>query len=202
MSVLALDPPVSRHTGVDALLATADREVLLMTSTAPAVRRVDQANLRRGVRYRVLAPDQARTATLQAPRLAALSVAGAATRTVPDVPADVVVIDRAVAILPDGVFRLPSVVTAVMGLFDRVWAAGTPLLADDLPDDGDLGPRERELLGLLCAGCTDETAAARLGVSVRTVRRMVADLMHRLGARSRFQAGVKAADRGWLSAAG
>jgi DNA-binding NarL/FixJ family response regulator len=27
---------------------------------------------------------------------------------------------------------------------------------------------------------------------------MVAQIMHRLGARSRFQAGVKAADRGWL----
>ena len=27
---------------------------------------------------------------------------------------------------------------------------------------------------------------------------MVADIMNRLGARSRFQAGVKAADRGWL----
>jgi hypothetical protein len=26
----------------------------------------------------------------------------------------------------------------------------------------------------------------------------MADLMHRLGARSRFQAGVKAAGRGWL----
>jgi hypothetical protein len=27
---------------------------------------------------------------------------------------------------------------------------------------------------------------------------MMADLMHRLGARSRFQAGAKAAGRGWL----
>jgi DNA-binding NarL/FixJ family response regulator len=27
---------------------------------------------------------------------------------------------------------------------------------------------------------------------------MVAQIMRRLGARSRFQAGVKAADRGWL----
>src|SRR5690606_39837840 len=62
----------------------------------------------------------------------------------------------------------------------------------------ELTTRERELLTLLSAGNTDESAAAQLGVSVRTVRRMVADIMDRLGARSRFQAGVKAADRGWL----
>ncbi|MGM1060521.1 S8 family serine peptidase [Saccharothrix sp. Mg75] len=39
---------------------------------------------------------------------------------------------------------------------------------------------------------------ARLGISVRTMRRVVSDLMDRLGARSRFQAGAKAADRGRL----
>nr|WP_240522031.1 helix-turn-helix transcriptional regulator [Amycolatopsis vastitatis] len=64
--------------------------------------------------------------------------------------------------------------------------------------DDRLSDRERQLLTLLTAGYTDESAAVRLGVSVRTVRRMVAGIMDRLGARSRFQAGVKAADRGWL----
>lgn len=54
------------------------------------------------------------------------------------------------------------------------------------------------MLRLLSLGATDEFAAAQLGISVRTVRRMVAQIMNRLGARSRFQAGVKAADRGWL----
>jgi DNA-binding NarL/FixJ family response regulator len=62
----------------------------------------------------------------------------------------------------------------------------------------ELSDRERQLLTLLTAGYTDESAAARLGISVRTVRRMVSGIMNRLGARSRFQAGVKAADRGWL----
>jgi len=53
-------------------------------------------------------------------------------------------------------------------------------------------------LGMPVAGATDEVVAAQLGVAVRTVRRTVATLMNRLGARSRFQAGVKAAGRGWL----
>jgi DNA-binding NarL/FixJ family response regulator len=62
----------------------------------------------------------------------------------------------------------------------------------------ELSHRERQLLTLLTAGYTDESAAVRLGISVRTVRRLVSGIMNRLGARSRFQAGVKAADRGWL----
>jgi DNA-binding NarL/FixJ family response regulator len=57
------------------------------------------------------------------------------------------------------------------------------------------------VLELLAAGCTDASVAARLEVSVRTVRRSMAAIMSRLGARSRFQAGLKAADRGWLAEA-
>jgi adenosylmethionine-8-amino-7-oxononanoate aminotransferase len=55
---------------------------------------------------------------------------------------------------------------------------------------------------LLDTGLTDEAAARQLGVSVRTVRRQMAALMGKLGASSRFQAGHKAAERGWLSDAG
>ncbi|MEV4409509.1 LuxR C-terminal-related transcriptional regulator [Actinoplanes sp. NPDC049598] len=59
-----------------------------------------------------------------------------------------------------------------------------------------LDERERHLLALLAAGLTDESAAARLDVSVRTVRRTMASIMLRLGARSRFQAGMIAARLG------
>jgi DNA-binding NarL/FixJ family response regulator len=61
-----------------------------------------------------------------------------------------------------------------------------------------LSPGERELLLPLAKGMTDEAAAKRLGVSLRTVRRQMAALMERLGASSRFEAGLKAAQRGWL----
>lgn len=62
-------------------------------------------------------------------------------------------------------------------------------------------PRNERLLSLLPLlplGYTDAAVADELDISVRTVRRMVSGLMNRLGARSRFMAGVKAADRGWL----
>ncbi|GAA3924602.1 helix-turn-helix domain-containing protein [Actinoplanes auranticolor] len=54
----------------------------------------------------------------------------------------------------------------------------------------ELDGRERELLKLLAAGMTDESAAVRLGISARSVRRMMSGVMDRLGARSRFQAGI------------
>jgi DNA-binding NarL/FixJ family response regulator len=54
------------------------------------------------------------------------------------------------------------------------------------------------LVMLLSQGHTDDSAAKRLGVSERTCRRMMADMMERLGARSRFEAGLLAAREGWL----
>lgn len=66
--------------------------------------------------------------------------------------------------------------------------------ADGQPSAGSpISPREWQVLQLLAQGCTDEAVARSLGVSLRTVRRVTAELMDRLGARSRFQAGLKSA---------
>jgi DNA-binding CsgD family transcriptional regulator len=216
LTVVGDRPRRPATTRADAVLATATSEVLVMSSLTVAakdpiglIRQVDRENLLRGVRYRVLVPDPARTAPMLATQLAAHALAGAATRTVPNVPGDALVVDRSVAVIPVSrtgtgtaasiaAIRLPSLVTTMVELFERVWAGAVPLIPANLPDSTEPTPRERQLLTLLFDGCTDMVAAARLGVSVRTVRRMVADLMNRLGARSRFQAGAKAADRGWL----
>ena len=56
----------------------------------------------------------------------------------------------------------------------------------------------RLLLGQLAGGAKDEQIARALGLSVRTVRRRVAELLDELGADSRFQAGVEAVRRGWI----
>ena len=208
-TVLPFDRTAPTRARIEALLASARHEVLVMSTDASpvghplgAVRRHDHENLRRGVRYRIIAPDAVRTTPVLGPQLGMLSLAGADTRTVPDVPTAVMVVDQSVVVLPTeqrvALFRLPSLVTTTVELFERVWDTAVPMAAYDLPVSAELGMRERELLSLLSAGSTDEKTAARLGVSVRTVRRMVSDIMNRLGARSRFQAGVKAADRGWL----
>ena len=65
----------------------------------------------------------------------------------------------------------------------------------------DSGPRVESaacLLRQLAAGAEDEQIARTLGLSLRTVRRRISQLMIELGADTRFQAGAEAARRGWL----
>jgi DNA-binding CsgD family transcriptional regulator len=208
---LSLVAPLPDRAGFDELLASATSEVLVMSAGASsgpigAVRRAALANLGRGVRHKVLFPESERLSGT----LSRLSRAGAEVRTDAGVPMEALVIDRKSVVLPAdrsntgvAVFQLPGVVTATVGLFERIWWTAVPLMPSELPDpDGDalLTRRERELLTLLCSGSTDESAALRLGISIRTVGRMVSDIMNRLGARSRFEAGAKAVDRGWLLA--
>ena len=80
-----------------------------------------------------------------------------------------------------------SVVTATTELFERVWAGASPV--GDQAYGGADG--QRELLGLLLAGHTEEQAATHLNVSERTVRRMVSSLLRSLNARSWFEAGAR-----------
>ncbi|MFE7570322.1 hypothetical protein ACFU76_25695 [Streptomyces sp. NPDC057539] len=80
------------------------------------------------------------------------------------------------------------------------WAGATerqpvPTLLEP-PARAAVDDRSRAVLSLLCAGMTDEEAARRLGVATRTYRRSVADLLRRVSARSRFQAGYRFAQAG------
>lgn len=59
-----------------------------------------------------------------------------------------------------------------------------------------------QVVRLLTTGQKDVAAARELGLSVRTYRRHVAELMQSLDADSRFQAGVHAARFGLLSGGG
>jgi DNA-binding NarL/FixJ family response regulator len=52
------------------------------------------------------------------------------------------------------------------------------------------------LLDALASGSEDEAAARALGMSLRTYRRRVAELMAAVGATSRFQAGLRARELG------
>lgn len=54
------------------------------------------------------------------------------------------------------------------------------------------------VLGALDLGLTDELAARRLAVSLRTYRRYIADIMARLGVTTRFQIGARAVELGLL----
>lgn len=57
---------------------------------------------------------------------------------------------------------------------------------------------EQRMIAMMSSGVTDDVAARRLSISERTFRRHMASLLDRLGATSRFQAGIRAVERGWI----
>ena len=65
-----------------------------------------------------------------------------------------------------------------------------------VPGGGLLEPGRVDGIEAAAAGLTDEAAARRLGTSLRTYRRRVAELMAAFEAGSRFQAGVRAGELG------
>jgi DNA-binding NarL/FixJ family response regulator len=118
---------------------------------------------------------------------------------------ETIIVDRRVAILagqPSPLGREYTVTTSsilvsgVYSLFGAAWEAATDLDAYLHGEFPELAPEAREILRALGSGLTDEAAARRLGTSLRTYRRRVAELMAVLEVGSRFQAGVRAGELG------
>jgi DNA-binding CsgD family transcriptional regulator len=139
--------------------------------------------------------------------LQALQATGAHVRTVPAITTWMVIFDNAAALVPheperpdDGavVIHGAGVLGLLRVLFDQLWWSGVDLTEEPPSRPGGLRPAESELLKLLAEGLTDQAAARRLGVSLRTVRRWASELSARLGASSRFQAGLLAKAKGWV----
>ena len=200
---------------IDALSAATKREFRAVSSGAAisaevleAARPADEALLSRGVAMQVLYKDNVRNDPATRSYARWLTDRGGQVRTAPLLPPRLLVFDGEIALVPidpsdrrQGALctREPGIVASLLALFQQAWDAAVPLGSDQpvSPDTG-LTVTERELLKLLAGGLTDESAAKRLGVSLSTVRRQMAALMERLEASSRFEAGLKAAQRGWL----
>lgn len=137
--------------------------------------------------------------------LHARATAGEEVRLLPEVPTRMLLIGHTHAVLPEplgfvdeprSLIRQRGIVDALVLWFEELWDRALPLPAEGASTDGT--DVRRFLLQELAGGAQDEQIARRLGISLRTVRRRVAELLVELGADSRFQAGVEAARRGWL----
>lgn len=137
--------------------------------------------------------------------LMARLAAGEQVRVLPEVTTRLAIVGEDRAIFPDPpgvsnerriVMRHPAVVEMLTAYFDALWERAVALPALRQGDTRHAG--RRLLLAELAAGSRDEQIARTLGLSLRTVRRRIADVMIELGADTRFQAGVEAARRGWL----
>ncbi|MCW2797555.1 DNA-binding response regulator [Nocardioides sp.] len=142
----------------------------------------------------------------EAPKtLLARAEIGEQVRVLPDLPTRLLIVGRSHALLPEPLgfadeprtlVRQPGLVEALSLWFELLWERAAPVPS---VDRGDPRPDlHRFLLQQLASGAQDEQIARRLGVSLRTVRRRVADTLSELGADTRFQAGVEAVRRGWL----
>jgi sugar-specific transcriptional regulator TrmB/DNA-binding CsgD family transcriptional regulator len=191
------------------LQQTAQRELLVL-DRPPYAQDPRQPNpgeddlLARGVRCRgIYAPEALEVpGALQLIRTAV--DAGEEARTCADVPIKLAIADRVMAIMPftgdqtsmvDSalVIYASTLLDALVRLFELLWRTSVPILPEKPTGDPD-----EDLLALLAAGLKDEAIARQLGVSLRTVHRRTSQLMDRVGARTRFQAGLRAGQLGLL----
>ena len=172
---------------------------------------VDQALARGVVSRRIVSQDGLDTPG-RAEGILELGGAGMTVRVRATLPTKLLVVDRETALLPPSssadaattalVLRGGVLAHVLVPLFEALWEDAVPVVAPpgDAPHpDGALTTEERELLTMLAAGLKDEAVARQLDVHVATARRRITALLARLGASSRFQAGVQAARRGWLA---
>ncbi|MCX5440236.1 MULTISPECIES: helix-turn-helix transcriptional regulator [unclassified Streptomyces] len=179
----------------------------LTQESIEAGRPLNERALARGVRFRSIYLDSVANDRVTKAHAQWMAERHSEIRTSPTLPMRLLIVDNTAAIVaglpgqaqPSALlFSSQPVVLAMRALFEAYWEHSCPL---DRPGDalpGGLTPQERKLLQLLATGLTDEAVARALGIGVRTERRIMAELMERLGASSRFEAGVQATRREWI----
>lgn len=212
---------VERLAGPDAVRRRLERltlearhEILTFLTDVPrspaaleAARQGDTLALQRGVAIRTVALDSVRDDAATLDHTRELAAQGVQFRTVAALPTPLVVVDRShalVAMDPADSHKgalcvsAPGMIAPLLALFERVWGGAAPLGGDAAGARYVPNEQEQALLTLLAHGHTDESAAIQLHISGRTARRIMASLNERLGARSRFEAGLRAARLGWI----
>ncbi|WP_433661640.1 DNA-binding response regulator [Nocardia sp. CA-128927] len=160
-----------------------------------------------GIRYQTLYQDTIYQDAERLRHALSTNASGAQARTLPEPPFKMIISDdeRASLVLhvderrPDPMgLRITGspALDLLIKTFDVLWSLAAPISVN--PTAEALDERDRAILTLMGLGATDDTIARRLGMSRRTVVRRTARLLERLGASTRFQAGVQATRRGWL----
>ncbi|MFB9631815.1 helix-turn-helix transcriptional regulator [Nonomuraea helvata] len=168
----------------------------------------NKVSLSRGVRIRSIHAQISLSDPLVRDHLRARASEGIEIRVAPIVPTRMLVYDRRIAIIqadPEDLeagavlIRGGNVVRSLAAIYDYLWLTASE--PQDVPRSVHgmaLTEQQHAVLRLLATGAKDDAIARKLGVSNRTVTRVVAELTAILGAESRFQAGVRAAKLGWL----
>ncbi|GAA1902575.1 hypothetical protein GCM10009716_10590 [Streptomyces sodiiphilus] len=170
----------------------------------------DRRQLEKGVRVRVICNQRFTSVPESADLFRRRAELGVEIRLSPVVPMNMTIADKQSALLPidpenqpTGAILAsgPALVRSYLALYEYCWHTAVPYGENDQPELGGdgLSEQQRATLRMLASGMKDEKIARSLGVSLRTVSRLISELMHDLGASSRFEAGVRAAQKGWLA---
>ncbi|MCE7011909.1 TrmB family transcriptional regulator [Kibdelosporangium philippinense] len=175
----------------------------------------EYAVLAQGVRFRVIYDRELLSLPGDPYEVSDAVSRGEEARVAFDLPLKLAIADEDLAIVPEtepepggeasAILVHPSgLLDALIALFETLWRSATPILlgasgeldedhAADEPTAGDM-----RLISLLLAGLTDQSIAAQLGLSTRTVQRRLHDLIKITGVRTRIQLIWQATKRGWI----
>ncbi|MDH6705820.1 hypothetical protein P3T27_002542 [Kitasatospora sp. MAA19] len=204
------------RTRIDDLAFFARHEILsaepyteLTPENIAHARPLDARCLQRGVRMRSMILRQALSHPSTAGYLHELAAQGAEIRVLDDLSERILVYDRETVLVPADptdtsrgalLTRQPGLVANALALFEKIWNE-----ASDLPDpaaQSDAAHRlsavEQLVLAEMCQAGKDDIGARNLGISVRTYRRHIAEILRVLGAGGRAQAALLARERGWI----
>ena len=164
--------------------------------------------LSEGVRICVLHQHSARYDPTIRGHVEAITSFGGQVRTIEKLWNHIYVFDREFALMfgdaPEhsvGVVVVDQALVAasVTALFEQTWSLSKPFEGRSTTRSEGVYLRDdvrRAIMYFLAEGLRDESIARRIGVSVRTCRRHIAEILAEMGAETRFQAGYLCARRG------
>lgn len=134
---------------------------------------------------------------------------GEEARVFDGIPVKMAIVDRRVGLIPLNIaepgsggaiqVHASALLDALAMFFEVIWERAAPIPATGENRDGRVPAKDlSRIVEMLALGLKDQTIARELGISERTLDRRISEILHALGARTRFQAGVLAGQRGWI----
>ncbi|BCJ44125.1 hypothetical protein GCM10010168_09380 [Actinoplanes ianthinogenes] len=204
-SVERLHDLASVHQAITDLAGRCRGEVLTSQPGGPRSEEILQESLprtthllERGVQMRTIYQHTAQYSPVTVSYVERVTALGAQVRTSAEGMYQMIVFDREVAVLPllhdpvgALVVREPSIAGFAAEVFDRAWVDATPFATaiDRERTRWTTQDIKSRITRLLVEGLEDKAIARKMGMSLRSCQRHIADIMAQLGARNRFHAG-------------
>ncbi|MFI0826035.1 hypothetical protein ACH4Q7_16430, partial [Streptomyces roseolus] len=169
-------------------------------ATLHAIRRQTEALLDRGVKVRTLYQHTAWHDGPTRDYVSEISALGAQIRTLDEFFDRLIIVDRALAVIPANtardqavVVRDPAVVRFLAEVFERNWQRAKPFQGSRTPNESSQlsGALRETIIRCLIHGDSDNVIAKRIGLSTRAYASHLARLKADLEAETRFQLGYR-----------